>query len=78
MILSISKGLTLEEALLTTFLETGRALIITTLILFFGFMVLLFSVHNPSVTIGLLISATLMAALLLDLLLLPVLIRKYM
>lgn len=76
--IAISKGLTKEKALETTFLETGRALIITTLLLFFGFMVLLFSVHNPSLIIGLLISSTLITALVLDLLLLPVLIRRYM
>jgi predicted RND superfamily exporter protein len=76
--IAIAKGLTKEDALKTTFLETGRALIITTLLLFFGFMVLLFSVHTPSLIIGLLISSTLLTALLLDLLLLPVLIRKYM
>ncbi|MFS4491442.1 efflux RND transporter permease subunit [Maribacter sp. 2308TA10-17] len=73
---SRNNGLTKEEALTVTFNETGRALVITTLSLFFGFMVLLFSIHAPSVTIGLLVSVTLLAALVLDLLLLPVLIRK--
>lgn len=73
---SRNNGLTKEEALEVTFTETGRALIITTLSLFFGFMVLLFSIHAPSMTIGLLVSVTLLAALVLDLLLLPVLIRK--
>ncbi len=72
----ISQGLTQEEALKITFLETGRALVITTLSLFFGFLILLFSIHQPSVTIGLLVSVTLLTALILDLLLLPVLIRK--
>lgn len=74
--IGLSKGLDKEEALQVTFAETGRALIITTLILFFGFLVLLFSVHSPSTTIGMLVSATLLTALILDLLLLPVLIRK--
>ncbi|WP_273567320.1 efflux RND transporter permease subunit [Maribacter halichondriae] len=71
-----ARGLGTEEALEQTFKETGRALIITTMVLFFGFMVLLFSIYRPSVIIGLLISATLLTALALDLLLLPVLIRK--
>ena len=71
-----STGLDKDAALEKTFLETGRALIITTVTLFFGFMVLLFSIHKPSITIGLLISATLLTALILDLLLLPILIRK--
>jgi len=73
---SRDNGRSKEEALKITFIETGRALIITTLCLFFGFLVLLFSIHKPSVTIGLLVSVTLLAALILDLLLLPVLIRK--
>lgn len=73
-----AKGLTKEEALQITFRETGRALIITTLVLFFGFLVLLFSVHTPSITIGLLVSVTLLTALVIDLLLLPVLIRKFL
>ncbi len=74
----IANGATKEEALKNTFTETGRALVITTLILFFGFLVLLFSIHTPSMTIGLLVSVTLLAALILDLLLLPVLIRRYL
>ena len=71
------KGLSKEDAIEKTFKETGRALIITTLLLFFGFMVLVFSIHLPSITIGLLLSATLVTALVIDLLLLPVLIRKW-
>ena len=72
------KGLHKEIALEITFAETGRALIITTLTLFFGFLILLFSAHAPSVTIGLLVSVTLLTALVLDLLLLPVLIRAWL
>lgn len=74
--LSITQGLDKEAALEKTFAQTGRALVITTIILFFGFMVMLFSIHQPSVTIGLIISVTLVTALILDLLLLPVLLRK--
>ena len=74
--LGITQGLSTEEALEKTFAQTGRALVITTIILFFGFMVLLFSIHQPSITIGLIISVTLVTALILDLLLLPVLLRK--
>lgn len=74
--LGITQGLSKEAALEKTFAQTGRALVITTIILFFGFMVMLFSIHQPSVTIGLIISVTLVTALILDLLLLPVLLRK--
>ncbi|WP_405382696.1 RND family transporter [Maribacter sp. LLG6340-A2] len=74
--LGITQGLDKEAALEKTFVQTGRALVITTIILFFGFMVMLFSIHQPSRTIGLIISVTLVTALILDLLLLPVLLRK--
>ncbi|PHN03937.1 efflux RND transporter permease subunit [Flavilitoribacter nigricans] len=69
------KGMNRESAILITFRETGKAIILTSIILFFGFMVLLFSIHPPSVTIGLLISLTLISALVSDLLLIPLLIR---
>lgn len=69
------KGLSVDEALKITFLETGKAICLTTIILFFGFLIMLFSIHPPSVSIGLLISVTLFSAVFADLLLIPVLIR---
>jgi predicted RND superfamily exporter protein len=69
------QGLPVEEAIHITFRETGKAIVLTSIILFFGFLVMLFSVHPPSVTIGLLISLTLLSAVVADLLLLPLLIR---
>ncbi|MBT8232186.1 MAG: MMPL family transporter [Saprospiraceae bacterium] len=66
-----------EKALLITFLETGKAIIYTSIILFFGFLVLMFSSNLPSVIIGLLISVTLVSAVVADLFLLPVIIRKF-
>lgn len=73
--LSRDKGLGIEEALQVTFMETGKAICLTTVILFFGFLVMLFSIHPPSVIVGSLISLTLLSALLSDLLLIPLLIR---
>lgn len=70
-----NKGLHVEAAIKTTFEETGKAIVLTSLILFFCFLVMLFSVHPPSVVIGLLISLTLLSAVIADLLLLPLLIR---
>ncbi len=69
------KGMNIDDALEITFVESGKAIILTSIILFFGFLVLLFSIHPPSVVIGLLISATLLSAVIGDLLLIPVLIR---
>ena len=66
-----------EKALQVTFKECGKAIIFTTIILFFGFLVLLFSKNQPSVVIGMLISVTLLSALVADLTILPVLMRKF-
>lgn len=69
------KGKTVDDALEVTFNETGKAIIITSIILFFGFLVLFFSVHPPSRSIGVLIAVTLVTALIADLYLIPILIR---
>jgi len=76
--LARAKGMNMEDALHITFTETGKAICLTTVILFFGFMVMLFSIHPPSITVGLLIAATLVSALFGDLLFIPVLIRYFM
>lgn len=70
-----SRGYGVEESLLKTFRETGKALCLTTIVLFFGFLVLLFSQNPPSFTVGLLISTTLISALVFDLLMIPSLVR---
>ena len=70
-----NRGRSVEEALRTTLLETGKALILTTVFLFFGFLVLLFSQHPTSVIIGVLTSITLFAGMLTELMLAPVLVR---
>jgi uncharacterized protein len=69
------KGLTVDQALRTTLTETGKPVCLTTVILFFGFLVMIFSVHPPSVTVGKLIAVTLISALLSDLFINPILIR---
>lgn len=69
------KGKSVEDSLEVTFKETGKAIIITSIILFFGFLVLFFSVHTPSRSIGVLIAVTLVSALVADLYLIPILIR---
>lgn len=76
--LARAKGKSVEDSLLITFTETGKAIVLTTIILFFGFLIMLFSVHPPSVTVGLLISLTLLTALAADFFLIPALIRWLM
>ncbi len=58
--------------------ETGKAIIITSIVLFFGFFNMVFSVNPPTFTIGLLIAVTLIGAVICDILLLPVLILRWM
>lgn len=64
-----------EEALQTTMAETGKAMCLSSIILFFSFLVLLFSIHPPSVIVGILISITLVGAVFCDLLLVPLMVR---
>lgn len=70
-------GADVESAIQTTFQETGKAMILTSVILFFGFLVMLFSIHPPSVIVGVLISLTLVSALVFDMTLIPILIRWF-
>lgn len=68
-------GKNIDEAIEATFKETGKAMLFTTIILFLGFGTLVFSNFPPTYTIGLLLSITLLVALVADFLLLPLLLR---
>lgn len=72
--LELNKGKSFIYALKRTYLSTGRAIILTTLILCSGFLLLMFSDFLGTFYIGLLISCTLFFALLADLFFLPVLL----
>ena len=72
--LEINKGKSFMYALKRTYMSTGRAIILTTLILCSGFLLLMFSDFLGTFYIGLLISCTLFFALVADLFFLPVLL----
>lgn len=72
--MELSNGKNLLYALKRTFLETGKAIVLTTLILVSGFAVLIFSRFGVTHYTGLLISSALVFALLADLILLPVIL----
>jgi predicted RND superfamily exporter protein len=76
--LARNEGFNIEQSLSRTFKETGKAILFTSIILFFGFLIVLFSNYPPAVYIGVLISLTLFTALIGDLFLLPILIRKFL
>ncbi|MBL0131360.1 MAG: MMPL family transporter [Chitinophagaceae bacterium] len=72
--LELSKGLSLPYAVKRTYLSTGKAIIITTLVLLSGFMTLLSSSFGGTFYIGLLISICLFCAMILELTITPLLI----
>ena len=72
------EGMPVSLAVKQTIQETGKAIIFTSIILFFGFFIMIFSVNPPTFTVGILISVTLISAVICDLLLLPALILKYL
>ncbi|MBL7898543.1 MAG: MMPL family transporter, partial [Crocinitomicaceae bacterium] len=64
-------------ALKRTFLSTGKAIVLTSVILCAGFLLLMFSDFLGTFYVGLLISLTLLFALMADLFLLPVLLMTF-
>ena len=75
--LELDKDKPLLLALKRTYLSTGKAIVVTSLILSGGFLILLLSSFGGTFYTGLLISLTLLFALLIDLTLLPVLILLF-
>ncbi len=75
--LELQKNKSLLFALKRTYLSTGKAIIVTSIILSGGFLILLLSSFGGTFYTGLLISLTLVFALITDLTLLPVLILLF-
>ncbi|MDA7762354.1 MMPL family transporter [Crocinitomicaceae bacterium] len=73
----LMKGKSVRDALKHSFVVTGKAMILTTLVLCSGFLLLLFSTFMGTFNMGLLLSMTLFIALILDLTLLPLLILAF-
>lgn len=73
----LTKGHTKIYALKRSYLVTGKAMILTSLILCSGFLLLMFSTFMGTFYMGLLLSMTLFFALILDLTLLPVLLLLF-
>jgi predicted RND superfamily exporter protein len=72
--MELDKGRSVLYALKRTSISTGKAIVLTSLILISGFVALVFSNFASTFYIGLLVSLTLVFAVLADLFLLPVLI----
>lgn len=74
--IQLTKRKTSIYALKRTYLSTGKAIILTSLILCGGFVSLIFSDFKSTFLIGLYITITLLMAVVTDLTLLPILLRK--
>lgn len=72
--LELLKGKSLLYALKRTYLSTGKAVVVTSLILAAGFMTLMTSGFESTFLFGLLVSITILIAVLTDLLLFPLLV----
>lgn len=72
--MELSKGRSRLYAIKRVYFSTGKAIIITTLVLISGFMTLLLSSFGGTFYIGLFVGLTLLFAVIIDLTLLPVLI----
>jgi uncharacterized protein len=72
--LELSRGLTLPYAIKRTYLSTGKAIVITALVLITGFGTLLSSSFGGAFYIGLLVSICLAFAVIMDLTVLPILL----
>ncbi len=75
--IELSKGKPLALALRTTFISSGKAIIITTIVLCAGFVSLMGSTFTGTMYVGILVSVTLFMAVICDLFLLPILILKF-
>lgn len=75
--LELDKGKSLPLAIRRTFLSTGKAIIITSMIISSGFLVLITSDFKGTIMTGALVSVTLIMAVLADLVLLPLLLLRF-
>lgn len=75
--IELQKGSPVLYALKRTYLSTGKAIVVTSIILSGGFLTLLLSSFGGTFYTGLLISLTLIFALIIDLTLLPVLVLYF-
>lgn len=75
--LELSKGKTLLRAIRTTYITTGKAIILTSLVLFAGFFMLVLSDFEGTFAMGALVSVSLLMAVIADLMLLPILLLVF-
>ena len=75
--LSRQEGLTILPAIQQTLRESGKAIVLTSILLLAGFLTLIFSDFKATYYVGVLISVTIFGAILADLFLLPVVLQWF-
>ncbi len=75
--LELGKGKSLLRALRITYITTGKAIILTSLVLFAGFFMLVLSDFEGTFAMGALVSVSLLVAVIADLMLLPILLLAF-
>lgn len=75
--LELQRGASVPMALKSTYLTTGKAIVMTSLVLCAGFVILIFSTLQTSLYFGILVSLALLFAVLVDLLILPALLLAF-
>ncbi len=75
--LELAKGKSLLRAMRTTYITTGKAIILTSLVLFAGFFMLVLSDFEGTFAMGALVSVSLLMAVIADLMLLPILLLAF-
>ncbi|MEH0155253.1 MMPL family transporter [Limibacter armeniacum] len=67
----------LKKALIVSIRETGTSMLYTSIVLFFGFIIFIFSAFGGTIALGLLTSITLLVAMITNLILLPSLLYTF-
>ena len=75
--LELNKGLNLDQAILQTYKTTGKSIILTSAILFSGFVAIGLSEFSSSRYMGVLVSISLFFAVVIDLTILPLLLKQF-
>ena len=75
--IEMAKGQSLPVALKTTYLSTGKAMILTAMVIAAGFSTLMLSDFKSTFYVGMMISVTLIFALIAELVLMPVLLVMF-
>ena len=75
--IELREGASFGKALEHTYITTGKSVILTTIILFFGFVSLTLSDFSSTYYFGLLVSVGLLSAVIVDLTLLPALLLLF-